>query len=138
MTAKPTRDPLADLGRREREIMNVVFRLGRATVADVLAQLEDPPTYSSVRTMLRYLEAKDFLRHEEEGRSYVYIPTTRRDHAQRSAVSNLVRTFFDGSKAQAVAALLGVDDTDLTEADLRRMKDLIAEQRAQRTRGDNT
>src|SRR5262245_27745000 len=92
------RDPLADLGRRERQIMNVVFRLARATVSDVLAQLDDPPSYSAVRTMLRYLEAKEYLRHEQEGRSYVYLPTARRDQAQRSALSNLVRTFFEGSR----------------------------------------
>src|ERR1044072_2748194 len=110
----PPRDPLSELGRRERQIMNIVFRLGRATVADVLAQLEDPPSYSAVRTMLRYLEAKQYLRHEQEGRSYVYLPTARRDQTQRSAMSNLVRTFFDGSRARAVAALLDVDDADLT------------------------
>jgi predicted transcriptional regulator len=129
-----SRDPLAELGRRERQIMNVVFRLGRATVADVLAQLDDPPSYSSVRTMLRYLESKEYLRHEQEGRSYVYLPTARRDHAQKSAMSNLVRTFFDGSRARAVAALLDVDESELTEADLTRMRNVIARARDARGR----
>ena len=131
---KPSQDPLAALGRREREIMNVVFRQGRATVSSVLAQLEEPPSYSSVRTMLRYLESKGFLRHEQEGRSYVYVPTTRRDHAQRSALTNLVRTFFDGSRAQAVAALLGVDEIDLSDSDLDQLKDLVAQARSKRQR----
>ncbi len=113
--------------------MNVVIRLGHATVADVRAQLEDPPTYSSVRTMLRYLEAKEHLRHEQDGRSYVYYPTARRDLTRKSALSNLVRTFFDGSRARAVAALLDVDETELTDADLSRMRSVIA--RARATRG---
>jgi len=111
-----SRDPLAELGRRERQIMNVVFRLGRATVADVLAQLDDPPSHSSVRTMLRHLKSKEYLRHEQEGRSHVYLPTGRRDQTQKPALSNLVRTFFNGSRARAVAALLDVDESGLTIA----------------------
>lgn len=130
-----TPDPVSGLGAREREIMTVVFRLGRATVADVLAQLEDPPSYSAVRTMLRYLESKQLLRHEQEGRSYVYLPTAKPDQARRSAMSNLVRNFFDGSKARAVAALLDVDETELTDADLARMKTLIARARKDRGQG---
>ena len=119
--------------------MNVVFRLGRSTVTDVLDQLEDPPSYSSVRTMLRYLEAKGFLRHVQEGRNYVYLPTARRDQAQRSALGNVVRTFFDGSRAQAIAALLDVDETELTDDDLNRMKNMIEASRAARRRkGDAT
>src|SRR5262245_48514179 len=128
------RDPHAALGRRERQIMNAVVRLGRATVADVLVQLDDPPSYSAVRTMLRYLEAKEYLRHEQEGRSYVYLPTARRDQTKRSAMSNLVRTFFDGSRARAVAALLDVDEADLSDADLERMKTLIRRSRESRAR----
>jgi predicted transcriptional regulator len=136
MRNKSSRDPLAALGRREREIMNVVFRLGRATVADVLAHLDEPPSYSSVRTMLRYLEAKEFLRHEVAGRSYVYVPTARRSQAQRSALSSLVQTFFDGSRAQAIAALLGVEKSELTDADLRRLRDLVSEPWPGRPRGE--
>jgi predicted transcriptional regulator len=109
--------------------MNVVFRLERASVTDVLSQLDDPPSYSSVRTMLRYLETKGYLRHEQEGRTYVYIPTIRPDTAQRSALGDLVHTFFGGSRARAVAALLDVSDTDLTDRDLARLRALVARAR---------
>lgn len=107
--------------------MTVVYRLGRATVSDVLSLLDDPPSYSAVRTMLRYLEAKGYLRHEAEGRSFVYIPIVRAATAQRSALRELVRTFFGGSRARAVAALLDVPDTELSEQDLRRLRDVIAQ-----------
>jgi predicted transcriptional regulator len=117
--------PLNTLGRRERQIMNAVFRLGRASVADVLAALDDAPSYSSVRTMLRYLEAKGFLRHVTEGRSYIYFPAIRADVARRSALSDLVRTFFGGSRARAVAALLDVSDTDLSDEDFSRMRAMV-------------
>lgn len=129
MPDTPPLDPLADLGRRERQIMNAVFRLGRATVGDVLAELPDPPSYSAVRTMLRYLESKRYLRHEKEGRSFVYIPTLRPDTAQRSALRNLIGTFFGGSQVRAVAALLDDPDTRLDEAEVRRLKALIAKAR---------
>jgi predicted transcriptional regulator len=107
--------------------MNAVFRLGRATVGDVLSQIEDPPSYSAVRTMLRYLESKGYLRHEKEGRSFVYIPTIRADSAQRSVLREVVRTFFGGSKLKAVAALLDVDETNVSDADLARLRKMIAE-----------
>ena len=106
--------------------MTVVYRLGRATVGDVLANLEDPPSYSAVRTMLRYLESKGYLRHDAEGRSFVYVPVVRPAAAQRSALRELVRTFFGGSKARAVAALLDVPDTELRDEDLQRLRDAIA------------
>lgn len=99
-------DPGERLGKRERQIMEIVYRLGRATVADVLGALPDPPSYSSVRAMLRYLEDKGHLRHEEEGPRYVYLPTARKKDVSGSALSHVVRTFFDGSTSTAVAALL--------------------------------
>jgi predicted transcriptional regulator len=125
-----TRDALNQLGRRERQIMSVVFRLGRASVGDVLARLEDPPSYSSVRTMLRYLESKGYLRHEQEGRTYVYIPTIEAGKAQSSALGHLVQTFFGGSRVRAVAALLDDSDVALSAADLKRLRALIANAQA--------
>lgn len=99
-------DPGARLGKRERQIMEIVYRRGRAAVGEVLADLPDPPSYSSVRAMLRYLEEKGYLRHEEEGPRYVYLPTARKQDVRRSALANVVRTFFDGSVSTAMAALL--------------------------------
>lgn len=99
-------EPGANLGKRERQIMEVVYRLGRATVSEVRAELADPPSYSSVRAMLGYLEAKGHLRHEEAGPRFVYLPTARKQDVRRSALANVVRTFFDDSTSTAVAALL--------------------------------
>jgi len=112
------------LSRRERQIMDVVYRLGRATAADVLAELPEPPGYSAVRAMLRLLEEKGHVRHEQEGPRYVYLPTINRDKARRSAMRHLVRTFFDGSTEDAVAALLK-NDTALSDAELERLARLI-------------
>ncbi|HET7231508.1 MAG TPA: BlaI/MecI/CopY family transcriptional regulator [Longimicrobium sp.] len=114
-----------DLGRRERQIMDVVFRLGRATAAEVLAGLPDPPSYSAVRGMLRLLEDKGYLRHEQDGPRYVYLPTTARDEASRSALAHLLRTFFDGSRENAVAALLDMEDEPLDPAEYARLKTLL-------------
>jgi len=118
------------LGRRERQIMDVVYRLGRAAVADVMRELPDPPTYSAVRAMLRYLERKGHLRHSRDGARYVYEPTVPHGEAQRSALRHLVRTFFRGSRPGAVAALLDLPGKGLTDADLDRLRDLV--RRAQR------
>lgn len=114
-----------DLTRRERQIMDVVYRRGRATVAEVAAEMPDPPSYSAVRAMMRLLEEKGQLRHEEDGPRYVYGPTVPRDTARRSALTNLVRTFFDGSTEQAVAALLDLEDRELGPAQLDRLAALI-------------
>ncbi|HEU4561960.1 MAG TPA: BlaI/MecI/CopY family transcriptional regulator [Longimicrobium sp.] len=118
-----------DLGRRERQIMDVVYRLGRATAAEVLAGLPDPPSYSAVRGMLRLLESKGYLRHEQDGARYVYLPTTERDEARRSALTHLLRTFFDGSRENAVAALLDLDDEPLDSAEYGRLKSLLEQAR---------
>ena len=121
MTKTPA---LNQLSRRERQIMDVVYRLGKAAVSDVLERLPDPPSYSAVRALMRILEEKGHLSHEQDGPRYVYLPTVPRDAAQASALSHLVRTFFGGSSELAAAALLGVNRR-LTEADLRRLADRV-------------
>jgi BlaI family transcriptional regulator, penicillinase repressor len=113
------------LSRRERQIMDVIYRLGRATAAEVLEQIADPPSYSAVRAMLRVLEEKGHLRHEQEGPRYVFVPTINRERARQSALRHLVRTFFDGSAEEAVAALLDMKDGQLSDAELARLSALI-------------
>src|SRR4051812_31746022 len=118
-----------NLGRRERQIMDVVYRLERATAAEVLAGLPDPPSYSAVRGMLRLLEEKGYLRHEQDGPRYVYLPTTERDEARRSALAHLLRTFFDGSRESAMAALLDLDDAPLDADEYARPTSLLDQAR---------
>lgn len=113
------------LGRRERQIMDVVYRHGRATVNEVLAELPDPPTYSAVRGMLRLLEEKGFLRHEQEGLKYVYLPMDDTRQVRASALRHMVRTFFGGSPEQAVAALIEMSDTKLSSKDKQHLLQLI-------------
>ena len=115
----------AALTRRERQIMEVVYRLGRATVADVLAQIEDPPSYSAVRATLNTLERKGFLAHESDGASYVYVPTLPKVVASRSVLRRVVDTFFGGSAEQAMAALLDVSDARLSDQEKKRILALI-------------
>ncbi|HJR42898.1 MAG TPA: BlaI/MecI/CopY family transcriptional regulator [Gemmatimonadaceae bacterium] len=117
------------LSRRERQIMDVLYREGRATAADVLAQLPDPPGYSAVRAMLRVLEDKGHVKHEQAGPRYVYLPTVPREKARRSALRHLVRTFFDGSTEATVAALLDLSDTRISNAELQRLSKLIEQAR---------
>jgi predicted transcriptional regulator len=117
------------LSRRERQIMDVIYRRGQATAAEVLEDLPDPPSYSAVRAMLRVLEEKGHLRHEQQGPRYVFLPTVPRDQARRSALQQLVHTFFDGSTEQAVAALLDQSDRTLSDAELARLARLIAQAR---------
>ena len=123
------RNPLTQLARRERQIMDVIYARGQATVAEVLDDLPDPPTYSSVRGMLGKLERKGFLKHEEHGPRYVYIPTVARNKASASALERTVQTFFDGSATKAMAALLDLDSLDIDEAEIDRMQKLIEEAR---------
>lgn len=118
-----------DLGRRERQILDVIYRLGEASVADVLAQLSDPPAYDSVRTMIRLLESKGFLRHRREGTKYIYRPTQSQESASRSALSHLMKTFFQGSATETVAAVFDVSSNDLTDEDLARLEQLIEQAR---------
>ena len=120
---------IADLGRRERQIMDVVYRLGRATASEVLAELPDPPSYSAVRGMLRLLEEKGFLRHEQDGPRYVYLPTAEPDEVRQSALRHLLRTFFDGSRESAMAALLDLGDQPLSADEHRRLAHLLEQAR---------
>ena len=116
---------ITQLSRRERQIMDFLFRVGRATAAEVQEGLPDAPGYSAVRALLRILEQKGHIRHEEEGRAYVYMPLQRRDSARQSALSHLLKTFFDNSAEQAVAALLAIKGEKMSEAELDRMSKLI-------------
>jgi len=120
-----------ELGRRERQILEAVYRLGRASASEVQAQLPDPPSYSAVRAMLRILEAKGHLRHEADGPRYVYLPIVPRERARRSALRHVVDTFFSGSVEQAVAALIESTDAKLSPDELERLSDRIARARKQ-------
>jgi BlaI family transcriptional regulator, penicillinase repressor len=113
------------LTKRERQIMDVLYRLGRATAADVMAHVPGAPGNSTIRTQLRVLERKGHVRHEEEGLRYVYLPVISRHAARRSALRHLVETFFDGSSAKVVAALLGGEASRLSDEELRRIADLV-------------
>ena len=120
---------LGHLSRRERQIMEVVYREGQATATDVLAKIPDPPSYSAVRAMLRILEQKGHLRHVVEGNRYVYHPTVPADRARRSALKSLLQTFFEGSPEKAVAALLDMSRSELSAGDLDRLSRLIEQAR---------
>jgi BlaI family penicillinase repressor len=119
----------AQLSRRERQIMDIIYARGQATAAEVLEGLPDPPGYSAVRAMLRVLEEKGHLRHEPRGPRYVFLPTVPREKARRSALKQLLRTFFDDSTEQAVAALLDLSASKLSGDELDRLARLIDEAR---------
>jgi predicted transcriptional regulator len=124
----------AVLTRRERQIMDVLFRRGRATASQVMEELPGNPSYSTVRTQLRVLEAKGHVRHEADGPRYVYMPAVPRHAARKSALRHLVNTFFDGSTAKVVAALLGGEGTRLSDEELERVADLVAKARKEGSR----
>jgi len=115
--------------RRERQIMDILYRRVRATANEVMADLPGDPSYSTVRTQLRVLESKGHVRHEEEGLSYVYLPAVARHTARRSALRHLVDTFFEGSTEKVVAALLGGDASRLSDAELDRIATIVAKAR---------
>ena len=115
----------AVLTKRERQIMDALYRLGKATAGEILEAMAEPPSNSTVRTQLRVLEAKGHVRHEEHGLRYVYLPTVPRHSARRSALKHLVETFFDGSNANVVAALLGGEGSRLSDDDLERIARLV-------------
>ncbi len=117
----------AQLSRRERQIMEIVYRKGSATAAEVHGELADPPSYSAVRALLRVLEEKGHLRHRQDGPRYVFSPTVPRDRARRTALQRLVGTFFAGSVTDTVAALLDLESDRLDDAELERLSALVAD-----------
>jgi len=116
-------DVQSKLSRRERQIMDAIYPLGKATVAEVIERIPDPPSYSAVRAMLAILEEKGVLSHEQDGARYVYLPTVPVEKVRKSALKNLVNTFFDGSSKDAIAAL--IDETKLSKTELQSLTELI-------------
>jgi BlaI family transcriptional regulator, penicillinase repressor len=116
---------LAGLSRRERQIMDVLYQRGSASAAEVLAGMPEPPSYSAVRAMLRVLEEKGHVKHQAEGLKYVYVPVVSREKAKRSALKNVLDTFFGDSPEQVVAALLDVSSRRITREELDRMGEMI-------------
>jgi len=118
------------LSRRERQVMNILFRRGEATVADVMGDLSDPPTYSAVRSILRILAQKGLIIHREDGPRYVYLPAVNPDRARNEALRNVVRTFFEGSTEHAVTALLRMSEAELTPAEVGQLRERIRKVRS--------
>jgi BlaI family transcriptional regulator, penicillinase repressor len=128
------KEPHVNLSRRERQIMDVVYRRGSATAAEITADLPDPPTSTAVRTMLRILEDKGHLTHEQDGVRFIYRAVVDRQQARESVISHVIRTFFDGSAEQAMATLIDRSGSDLTDAELARLAGLIAKARKRQER----
>ena len=120
-----SKSPVSDLSRRERDIMDILFRRGRATAEEVMHDLSGDPSYSTVRTQLRVLEDKGHVRHEEDGRRFVYVPAVTRAAARKVALRHVVDTFFDGSVERVVAALLGGEASRVSEDELARIHQLV-------------
>ena len=116
-----------NLSRRERQIMDIIYELTEVTAQQVLDRLPEPPSYSATRAMLRKLEEKGHLMHKEEGARYVYFPVVDHEQASRNAISRLLKTFYDGSAAQAVNALLGMSFNDMSQDELEAIEKIIAE-----------
>jgi len=117
--------PAASLSRRERQIMDILYRRGAGTAAEIKAEMSDAPSYSAVRAMLRILEEKGHLKHHADGPRYVFTPVVSRPAAQKSALRQMIRTFFDGSPTQAVAALLDMSARNLTDDELAELGKLV-------------
>ena len=113
------------LSRRERQVMDILFRLGKATAQEVLDELPDPPSYSAVRALLVTLETKALVKHAKESRRYVYSPSVPEKRAKRSALRQLLSTFFDGQPEKLVASLLDPDDQQLSQEEIERIRGLI-------------
>jgi BlaI family penicillinase repressor len=121
--------PHSALSRRERQIMDILYRLGRATANEVMAELPGSPNYSTVRTQLRVLEGKGHVRHEDQGLRYIYMPTVPRHAVRQSALRHLIETFFEGSAEKMLSTLLGSEGARLTEGELERLAQLIEKAR---------
>ena len=126
-----TDDPLS---RRERQVMNIIYAKGRATATEIHAALPDPPTFSATRAIIRTLEEKGHIRHEEDGQRYVYLPVVPRRVVSKSALKHVVNTFFDGSIEKVVAALLGPDGSKLSDEELDRIAGIVANAKAEEKR----
>lgn len=130
MAKKPAPQPdTAELSKRERQVMEILHRRGEATVAEVMEDLPDPPTYSAVRSVLRILGEKSLIRFKEDGPRYVYYPARDTEAARDDALAHVVRTYFAGSPEQAVTALLRMSDVDVEDRELSRLRDLIRQAR---------
>src|SRR6478736_1090523 len=114
-----------DLSRRERQILDILYERGHATAAEVQAALPEPPSYSAVRALLRILEEKGHVLHQQDGPRYIYLPTVARDNAKRSALKHILQTFFDGSAEQAISALLDDSSARFSPAELDRLARMI-------------
>jgi BlaI family transcriptional regulator, penicillinase repressor len=123
---RPTPKPPEDLTRRERQVMDILHRRGESTVAEIMAELADPPTYSAVRSILRILGEKKLIAFREDGPRYVYFPAAPTEQAQADVLDHLVKTYFAGSTEQAVTALLRMSDASLTDAELNALRARIA------------
>jgi BlaI family penicillinase repressor len=122
MTKKPETETLS---RRERQVMDILHRRAEATVADIMAELPDPPTYSAVRSVLRILGEKELIRYKEDGPRYIYYPAQDTEAARDDVLAHVVRTYFAGSPEQAVTALLRMSDVDMSEGDVERLRERI-------------
>lgn len=118
-----------NLSRRERQIMDIVYVLGRVSVTQVLERIPNPPSYSTVRALLKVLEKKGHLKHKQEGPRYIYFPTLPREEARQNALKHIMQTFFDDSTEDIVAALLNISEGNLSETDYKRLSELIKKAR---------
>ncbi|HEV8365347.1 MAG TPA: BlaI/MecI/CopY family transcriptional regulator [Gemmatimonadaceae bacterium] len=114
-----------ELTRRERQVMNILHRRGASTVTEIMDELPDPPTYSAVRSILRILGEKDLVRHREDGPRYIYLPAESTEQVRTDALEHVVDTYFAGSTEQAVTALLRLSDTDMSDAEIKRLREKI-------------
>ena len=130
MTKPPSPDtPDVSLSRRERQVMDILHRRGEATVAEIMTELPDPPTYSAVRSVLRILGEKDLIRYKEDGPRYIYFPAKDTEAAREDVLAHVVRTYFAGSPEQAVTALLRMTDVDMKDDEIERLRDTIRQAR---------
>ena len=122
-------ESLTNLSRRERQVMDIIYKNGEATVSEVLKLITEPPSYSTVRALMRVLEQKGYLKHREKGPRYVYSPTINLEKAKRSALKHLMQTFFDNSAERVIAAPMGISSAGLADEEFARMADLIEKSR---------